>query len=179
MEFFPCDLCDLLRQFILSCDKPRGVLVFKFPCSADSPGLRFSRLSYCQKNGVINIFLTPSFWLLSGLSHPPWAISYLLWLRPAALGDPWFNSFGCGWPRRVLAFNCHAPRTTRTFDFQGFLSEKWSQKNLSDSIFLTALSACIPVICGQFRIRLRLASLGIPATKAGPQKSSKKGVDIN
>jgi hypothetical protein len=175
MEFFPCDLCDLLRQFILSCDKPRGVLVFKFPCSADSPGLRFSRLSYCQKNGVINIFLTPSFWLLSGLSHPPWAISYLLWLRPAALGDPWFNSFGCGWPRRVLAFNCHAPRTTRTFDFQGFLSEKWSQKNLSDSIFLTALSACIPVICGQFRIRLRPAALALPAAKAGPPKILQKG----
>jgi hypothetical protein len=35
-------------------------------------------------------------------------------------------------------------------------------------------SACICVICGQFRIGLQLAELGIPAAKAGPPKELQK-----
>jgi len=48
-------------SILFGCGWPRGVLAFQFPCIAGRPGLRFSRLSFCQKNGVINIFLTPSF----------------------------------------------------------------------------------------------------------------------
>jgi hypothetical protein len=44
-----------------------------------------------------------------------------------------------GWPRGALVFNLQVLRTARAFAFQGFLSEKWSQKHLSDSIFLTSL----------------------------------------
>jgi hypothetical protein len=48
-----------------------------------------------------------------------------------------------------------------------------------NSEFFFSPSACICVICGQFRIRLRLAVLDNPWQNQGLKKSSKKSVDKN
>jgi len=69
-----------------------------------------------------------------------WSSPCSFWLRLAALGHPWFNSLwlrmAARRPRVPISLYCGqaGPSLFKAF----FLSEKWSHKHLSDSIFLTS-----------------------------------------